>query len=130
LKKRGLLILISDLLTDLTSFFDGLSRLQYRGHEVLIFQILDRDEMELPFNDYVLFRDIEGTEQHFVEPWAFRKAYCAAMQQFVSELTTGCGQRGIDHMLLQTDQDLAGALSHYLHARDRLQHVRHSGRPS
>lgn len=129
IKKRGLLVLISDLLTDLDSFFDGLNRLQYRGHEILIFQILDRDETELPFNDYVLFKDIEGTEQHFVEPWAFRKAYCAAMQQFVSELTLGCGQRGIDHLLLYTDEDLAKALSHYLHSRDRLQHVRHASRP-
>lgn len=128
LKKRGLIILVSDLLTDLPSFFDGLDRLRHRGHEILIFQILDRDELELPFNDFVLFKDIEGTEQHFVEPWSFRKAYCAAMQQFVAEVKTGCGQRGIDQILLQTDQDLAVAMSHYLHSRDRLHHVRHSGR--
>lgn len=130
LKKRGLIVLISDLLTDLDAFFDGLARLQYRGHEIVIFQILDADEMELPFNDYVLFKDIEGSEQFFVEPWAFRKAYCAAMQQFVADMTKGCGQRGVDHLLLRTDHDLAEALSFYLHARDRLHHVRHRGGPA
>jgi uncharacterized protein (DUF58 family) len=126
-KKRGLMILISDLLTDLPAFYDGLARLQYRGHEILVFQILDSEELELPFSDYVLFKDIEGTEQHFVEPWAFRKAYCAAMQDFVTEVASECGKRGIDQLLLRTDQDLAAALSHYLHARDRLQHLRPVG---
>jgi uncharacterized protein (DUF58 family) len=128
LKKRGLVIIISDLLTDLPTFYDGLSRLQHRGNEILVLHILDRDELDLPFNDYVLFRDIEGSEQFFAEPWGFRKAYCDAMQQFVAEVADGCGQRGIDHLLLRTDQDLATGLSHYLHARERLQHLQHKGR--
>ncbi len=128
IKKRGLIIIISDLLTDLTAFFDGLARLQHRGNEILVLQVLDRDELELPFDDYVLFRDIEGTEQFFAEPWGFRKAYCAAMKQFVTEVTEGCGNRGVDHLLLQTDEDPAVALSHYLHVRENSQHVRHRGR--
>lgn len=127
LKKRGLLIIISDLLTDLDEFFDGVARLQHRGNEILVFQILDKDELDLPFNDYVLFRDIEGTEEFFAEPWIFRKAYCEAMRRFVAEVTEGCGSRGIDHVLLRTDQDLAAGLSHYLHARERLQHLSHKG---
>jgi uncharacterized protein (DUF58 family) len=128
LKKRGLIIIISDLLTDLPTFFDGLARLQHRGNEILVLHVLDGDELDLPFNDYVLFRDIEGSEQFFAEPWGFRKAYCDAMQQFVAEVADGCGQRGIDRLLLRTDQDLAAGLSHYLHARERLQHLQHKGR--
>lgn len=128
LKRRGLIIIISDLLTDLPAFFDGIDRLRHRGNEVLMLHILDADELDMPFNDYVLFRDIEGTEQFFAEPWAFRKAYCAAMQDFVTEITDGCGARGIDYLLLRTDQELATGLSHYLHARERLQHIHHKGR--
>ena len=129
IKKRGLIIIISDLLTDLTTFFDGLARLQHRGNEILVLQVLDRDEMELPFNDYVQFRDIEGTEEFFAEPWSFAaKLYCAAMQQFVAEVTEGCGNRGVDHLLLRTDQDPAAALSHYLHVRERVQQVQPRGR--
>ncbi len=60
IKQRGLVIIISDLLTDLDSFYDGLSRLQYSGHEIMVLQVLDGEEIEMPFNDLVLFRDIEG----------------------------------------------------------------------
>ena len=127
IKRRGLMIIISDLLTDLPSFFDGLNRLIHRGNEILILHILDRDELDLPFEDYVLFKDIEGSEQLFAEPWAFRKAYCAAMEEFVAEVRDGCGRRGIDHLLLRTDQELAAGLSHYLHARERMQHIHHKG---
>jgi uncharacterized protein (DUF58 family) len=119
LRRRGLVVIISDLLTDLPSFYDGLSRLEYLGNEILVFQILDRDELDLPFNELVLFHDIEGSEEFFAEPWAFRKAYCRAMQQFVAEVKDTCGCRGIDHLLLRTDEDLSLALSHYLHQRER-----------
>ena len=122
--RRGLIVIVSDLLTDLDLFYDGLARLQYRGHEIIVFQVLDRDELDLPFRDLVLFRDIEGSEELFAEPWAFRKAYCSAVATFVSEVHDACGARGIDHVLLRTDEPLAHALSYYLHSRERLQHVR------
>jgi uncharacterized protein (DUF58 family) len=120
LKKRGLVVIISDLLTNLEAFYDGLNRLQYLGNEILVFQVLDKDELDLPFKDLVLFRDIEGTEELFAEPWGFRKAYCAAMEKFVAEVKDACGCRGIDHMLLRTDENLAVALSHYLDRRERM----------
>jgi uncharacterized protein (DUF58 family) len=124
IKQRGMVILVSDLLTNLDSFYDGIARLQYRGHEIMVFHILDRDEVELPFNDNVLFKDIEGSEQLFAEPWAFRQAYRRAMQDFIADVKSGCGSRGIDHLLLLTDEDLGTALSHYLHQRARTQHMR------
>jgi uncharacterized protein (DUF58 family) len=120
IKRRGVVIIISDLLTDLDLFYDGLSRLRHEGHEILIFQVLDADEIELPFQDSVLFRDIEGgaqAEQLFAEPWAFRKAYKAAMEQFIAEIKSRCHNTGIDHLLLRTNDDLGTALSHYLHGR-------------
>jgi uncharacterized protein (DUF58 family) len=119
--KRGLIIIVSDLLTELDSFYDGLSRLQYRGHEIIVLQVLDRDELELPFDDLVLFKDIEGTEELFGEPWAFRNAYRAAMRQFVDGVHETCGSRAIDYLLLRTDESIGDALSHYLHARERMQ---------
>lgn len=122
IKRRGMVVIISDLLTDLDGFYDGLSRLQHDGHEIVIFQILDPDEIELPFQDSVLFRDIEGgasAEQLFAEPWAFRKAYKAAMETFIGEVDTRCRLAGIDHLLLRTSDDLGLAMSHYLHSRQR-----------
>lgn len=124
-KKRGLLLIISDLLTDLPAVYDGLSRLQYRGHEIIIIHILDKDELELPFNEMIQFHDIEGTEELMAEPWNFRNAYKAAMQEFIDGVRGTCGARGLDYLLLRTDDDLGLALSHYLHARERLQHLVH-----
>jgi uncharacterized protein (DUF58 family) len=126
-KKRGLTIVLSDLLTDLDSFYDGLRRLQYRGHEVLVMHVLDPDELELPFNDLIMFRDIEGYEELLAEPWSFRNAYQAAMRQFIDDVRRACGDRGIDYLSLRTDQPLADVLSHYLHARERLRHVTRRG---
>jgi uncharacterized protein (DUF58 family) len=127
LSGRGLIIIISDLLTDLDAVYDGLARLQYRGNEIMMLHVLDGDEIDLPFNEMVLFRDIEGNEELYAEPWAFRKAYGAAMQEFISGVRDGCGSRGIDYLLLRTDEELARALSHYLHARERFRGKKNSG---
>jgi len=124
IRGRGMIIIISDLLTDLDSFYDGLARLQYRGHEILVMQVLDADELDLPFDDLVLFHDIEGEEEVFAEPRAFRKAYRELMEQFVDQLRTGLGGRGVDHVLLRTDQNASESLSRYLHLRQRTHHIR------
>lgn len=116
---RGLVIVLSDLLTDLDAFYTALGRLRHGGHEILVFQVLDADEIELPFGDSVLFKDIEGTDQLFAEPWAFRKQYKAAMQDFTNDVARRCRLANIDHLLLTTDAPLDTALSHYLHRRQR-----------
>jgi uncharacterized protein (DUF58 family) len=119
-KQRGMIVIVSDLLTDLDAFFEGLSRLQYRGHEIVLLQILDRDETEMPFRDLVLFKDIEGDEELFAEPWGFRKAYKDAMTTFITDVHDRCAARNIDHALFHTDEDLGNALSRFLHSRERL----------
>ena len=57
-----------------------MSRLRYRGHEIMVLHVLDRDELEFPFDGPTMFRDIEGDEELFAEPWAFRRAYQEAMR--------------------------------------------------
>ena len=116
------MIVISDLLADLDELYRGLGKLQYAGHEIIVMQVLDRDEIELPFSDSVIFRDIEPpgggkSDEVFAEPWAFRKAYQAAMEQFIAEVRARCRFCGMDHVLLHTDDDLGLVLSHYLHER-------------
>ena len=75
IRRRGLLVIVSDLFTDLDAVYDGLNRLRFLGHEVLVLQVLDRDELELPFDGPTVFHDIEGDEELFAEPGAFRQAY-------------------------------------------------------
>ena len=72
IRRRGFLVIVSDLFTELETVYDGLDRLRFLGHEVLVMQILDRDELELPFEGPTIFKDIEGDEQVFAEPGAFR----------------------------------------------------------
>jgi hypothetical protein len=111
------LIIVSDLLTDLDTVYDGLNRLRFAGHEVLLLQVLDRDETELPFDGPTVFRDIEGDEELFAEPAAFRQAYKRAMQEFLDGVTKECGARGYDHVRFFTDESLGASLSYFLHAR-------------
>jgi uncharacterized protein (DUF58 family) len=117
LRRRSVVVVVSDLLTDLESVYDGLNRLQFQGHEVLMLQILDRDELELPFDGPTIFRDIEGDEELFAEPWGFRRSYQKAMEDFLGEVRRECGGRGFDHVGFLTDEPLGSSLSVFLHAR-------------
>jgi uncharacterized protein (DUF58 family) len=117
LKRRSVVVVVSDLLTDLDRVYDGLNRLQFQGHEVLMLQVLDRDELDLPFDGPTIFRDIEGEEELFAEPWAFRRAYKKAMEDFLAEVKKECGRRGYDHVRFFTDEHLGVSLSTFLHAR-------------
>jgi hypothetical protein len=68
----------------------------------------------------VLFRDIEGTEEIFAEPWAFRQAYKRAMEEFIADVGNRCRAAGIDYTLLTTSDDLGEGLSRYLHKRQNM----------
>ena len=116
-----------DLLTDLDTVYDGLNRLRFLGHEVLVMQVLDRDEMELPFDGPTIFADIEGDEEVFAEPWAFRRSYQAAMAEFLDGVKKECGSRGYDHVRFLTDEPLGDSLSLFLQSREE---VGRGGRPS
>src|SRR4051812_34424945 len=117
LRRRSILVIVSDLFTDLDAVYDGLNRLRFLGHDVLVLQVLDRDELELPFDAPTVFRDIEGDEEVFAEPWAFRKSYRKAIQTFLDGVRRECGSRGYDHVRFFTDEPLGAALSHFLHGR-------------
>jgi len=116
-RRRNLLVIVSDLFTDLGAFYDGLNRLRFSGHEVLVMQVLDRDELELPFDGPTIFHDIEGEEELFAEPWAFRRSYQKAMQDFLDGVRRECGNRGYDHVHFLTDVPLGSSLSLFLHSR-------------
>jgi uncharacterized protein (DUF58 family) len=116
-RRRNMLVIVSDLLTDLDALYAGLNRLRFSGHEVLVMQVLDRDELDLPFDGPTIFKDIEGDEELFAEPWAFRRSYQAAMGDFLAGVKKECGSRGYDHVGFFTDEPLGASLSYFLHTR-------------
>lgn len=122
IRRRGFLVIVTDLFTDLDPVYDGLDRLRFLGHEVLLMQVLDRDELELPFEGPTIFKDIEGEEQLFAEPGAFRKSYQGAMREFLAEIRNQCGARGYDHACLCTDDNLGYSLSRLLRSREETLH--------
>jgi uncharacterized protein (DUF58 family) len=117
IRRRNMLVIVSDLFTDLDLVYDGLNRLRFLGHEVMIMQVLNRDELELPFDGPTIFHDIEGDEELFAEPWAFRRSYQQAMTDFLTGVKRECGNRGYDHVRFLTDEPLGTSLSLFLHAR-------------
>ena len=128
-RRRNLVVIVSDLFTDLDKLYDALNRLRFSGHEVLVMQVLDRDELELPFDGPTVFHDIEGEEELFAEPWAFRRSYQKAMNEFLESVRKDCGARGYDHVRFLTDEPLGDSLSYFLHSREETGHaVRGRGR--
>lgn len=126
-RRRNMVVIVSDLFTDLEALYAGLNRLRFSGHEVLLLQVLDRDEIDLPFDGPTIFRDIEGQEELFAEPWAFRRSYQAAIQDFLESVKKACGARGYDHVTFVTDEPLGTALSYFLHGRNEAERATRRG---
>ena len=116
-KKRGLVIIMSDLFDEVPNILSGLKHFRHRRHEVILFQVLDPAELAFPFEDTTLFKGLESMPQVLSEPRALRRAYQQEFQGFLTEVQRGCRGNNIDHVLLRTDQRLDVALSAYLAAR-------------
>ena len=115
--RRGMVVLISDLLVDVDATTKILKRLQQRGHEVLVFHILDDDELDFPFSGPVRFEGLE-TEDHLnCNPRSLRNAYLNSMDEFLSTLSRFCATQSIDYKLIRTSQPLDVALSTFLGTR-------------
>lgn len=116
-KKRGVVVILSDLFDDVASLIAGLKHLRHRRHEVILFHVIDPAEEDFPFRNLTLFKGLEGLPKVLVDPQALRKAYVEEFEQFVREVKNGCHARQIDYVPLRTDRPMDLALSSYLAAR-------------
>jgi len=119
LTKRGLVVLISDLLDDPAEIIRGLKHFQFRGIDVIVFHILDADELEFPFERATRFEDLETREEIMAVPGAVRDHYMREMQQLIDRYRRELGASGIDYQLLNTKHPLELALMSYLSTRAR-----------
>ncbi len=115
--RRGLIVLVSDLLVERSGLFRGLRLLRSRGHEVMVFHVLDDDEMDFPFNGPTRFDGLESAEQLGCNPRALREGYLAALNVYLDEVRRGCARQNVDYALLRTSQPLDAALAAYLSNR-------------
>ncbi|NBB83311.1 MAG: VWA domain-containing protein [Alphaproteobacteria bacterium] len=116
-RRRGLVVLISDLLADVPMLNESLGLFRHRGHEVVVFHVLHAHEVTFPFADNTMFRGLEIDRQLLAEPRALRQAYLEAKDRFVDEIKRTCAALDIDYVGLSTDDPLDAALSAYLAAR-------------
>ncbi len=117
--RRGLVVLISDLLDDPEAVIRGLKHFQYRGSDVLVFQVLDPDEIEFPFDRVTRFEDLETGDEVMAVPGAVRAHYLEQIGGLIDRYRRELGAAGIDYQLLNTREPLEMALLAYLSTRSR-----------
>lgn len=120
IRRRGLIVLISDLLDDPDRVIDGLKPLRHRGSDVIVFQILDPDEIRFPFDRPVRFRDMETSDEVLAIPASVRHDYLGRMQSLIDRYKRELKLAGIDYCLLETSEPLELGLMAYLITRRRV----------
>ncbi|MFQ6673477.1 MAG: DUF58 domain-containing protein [Fidelibacterota bacterium] len=117
IKKRGLIVLVSDLLDDPEEVLTGLKHFRHKKHEVIVFHVMDRQEIEFDFSVRTRFRDLETGDEITTEPWQIQGAYKRVMERFQHHYKLYCRKRNIDYVPIYTDQSLDLALTNYLRKR-------------
>ncbi len=115
--KRGMHVLISDLLAPLNGLETHLGYLRSRGHEVMVFQILDPAELSLSFDAPAIFEDVESGREMYIDPQMIRGEYRRKMNDHLAAIASICEGHGIDYHRFTTDQPLETALFDFMSAR-------------
>ncbi len=115
--RRGLVAIVSDLLVDRDGFARGLRLLRSRGHDVLVFHVLDDDELDFPFNGPTRFEGLEVPLHLKCNPRALREGYLAALDAYLEEVRRACSGQHVDYTLLRTSQSLGTGLATFLNHR-------------
>jgi uncharacterized protein (DUF58 family) len=119
-KKRCLIVLISDLYDDPEEVMRALHHFRHRKHEVIVFQVFDKAEIEFPFRDVISFHDLETNERIQIDPAYVRDAYKEQMDEFIEFFRRKCSESNIDYVLTDTSIPYDFMLSRYIAKRNRL----------
>ena len=120
IKKRGMVILISDLLDNPENIMKGLKHFRHQNQEVIVFHIQDRKESEFDFDTRTKFFDMETGEEIVTEPWHIRSNYNELISKLESNYKSNCRENHIDYVSLFTDQSLDIGITEYLIKRSKL----------
>ena len=116
-KKRGVVIILSDLFDDVPSMMAGLKHFRHRRHEVILFHVLDPAELDFPFRNITMFKGLEQLPDVLTDPRALRKGYLEEFNKFLQSVRKGCRHQHIDYLEMRTDASLEVALTSYLASR-------------
>ncbi len=120
IKRRGLVIIVSDLFDDINSVLSALKHFRYKKNEVIVFQVLDPRERNFAFGSDAIFKDMETEDEITTQPYQIQKAYKEAMIEFVSRIKTECLNSNIDYNLIETSMPFDKALFSYIQKRAKL----------
>ena len=118
--RRSVILFFSDLLEPSEEVAQGFKQLRFHGHEVIIFQVLDRDETEFPFTEPRLFEDVETGARRMVTPAAARESYLARFNEFMEAYRELFRSLEMTHCVVRTDENPWRALALFLAERKRL----------
>ncbi len=116
-KRRGLVIIFSDLFDDVERLRSALAHFRRRRHDVIVYQILDRAELDFPFRDTGAFQDLETGELVVTSPKEIRNSYQSAMEAFLFQCRKVCAGLDVEHILALTDQAPVDLVLRHLHQR-------------
>lgn len=115
--RRGIVVVISDFYDEPAAIINALQHLRFRGNDVIVFQVLDRNEIDFDFRDPVMLQDVETEEMIHVLPDLLAEGYRATLQGHINSIRDGAAANRIDYDLLTTDRALDFALFSFLAKR-------------
>lgn len=119
-RRRGLIVLFSDLMDDPATVLTGLKHFRHRKHEVIVFHILDPAEADFPYKEEAVFVDMETSERLTTIPWEITEEYQSRMKEWQNTIKRTCAEHHIDYVELQTSTSFDRALLSYLEKRKKL----------
>lgn len=120
IKRRGLVIIVSDFFDDINSILSALKHFRYQNNEVIVFQIIDPKERNFDFGRDAIFKDLETADEITTQPYQIQKAYKEAMEHFIYKIKSECLNSNIDYNLIETSTPFDKALFGYIQKRSRL----------
>ena len=114
IRRRGIVIIISDLFDDEQKILEGIQHLRFGGNEVVVFHVLDKDELEFPFTGLIEFHGLEGIPKILTRPQEIKKSYLRELEAFRTTLREGCERNQCHYVPVNTSQPLHEILSGYL----------------
>jgi uncharacterized protein (DUF58 family) len=123
-KRRGILLLISDFYDEPDAVLEAIKPLVFLGNDLIVFHVLDPQEINFDYKDASSFEDLESREQIPVVPDSFRQQYRQLIQEHINALQTKFSEQRIDYALINTSEPLDRAMFSYLSSRERLMRVR------
>lgn len=122
--RRGVIMLFSDLFDHTEEFIQGLSHLRFRGHNVVVFHVLDPDELEFPLRGMRRFVGFENDGELISDPVRIRASYLAEVEKFINHIKESCAKLRVDYVLVNTRQPVEAAIAGYLLQRSMAGKVR------